>query len=430
MVPVYAAEIEDQLDVGELAAGHLVVASEIGCAHPPSSLLTGQAAETPATPPDLFPTKSVLARTGFNNNADFFPVADTWAARATIVHKLFNLRHNKDDIIGHQTAYRVVDADLKPVDETAPPPDAFSILDESVIYLQRGSDEKTAQVKKIKEEILGGRWWVSMEATMADFDYVLAAMPASGKPADADPATCQIVKRTEATAKLTKYLRQYKDKSGKRGPGVTPDGRLIGRVLRDFVFTGKGLVEKPANPTSAIYTMDDKPLSGRATAAAGYTVLTGGLMNEAEKRVAELEAALVVEKELVKATEAAKDAVAAQLADVAKQLADATAKLADVETAKRVVELTAKVKDAYKTKTDAEAAALAASLAKLSDADATAHLAAVAALTAPPAEATVAALAPTDKPEAAKTVAPKPAKIDLIKQEQDKVSKMLKGRTI
>ena len=56
--------------------------------------------------------------------------------------------------------------------------------------------------------------------------------------------------RNEATAYLTKYLRSY------GGQGQHEEYQ-IGRVLRNITFSGKGFVDKPANPDSIIFTLDN-----------------------------------------------------------------------------------------------------------------------------------------------------------------------------
>jgi hypothetical protein len=49
---------------------------------------------------------------------------------------------------------------------------------------------------------------------------------------------------------LTSHLRAY------GGPGIFDDFR-IGRVLRKITFSGKGFVDKPANPDSIIFDKED-----------------------------------------------------------------------------------------------------------------------------------------------------------------------------
>lgn len=326
--------------------------------------------------PDLFPFSSILTRTGFNKNRDFFPSKDTWEARGTIVCKPVNIEHNIDDIIGHQTAYKVVDSEMNDVDESKEAPDTFSIYDTSVIYRIRGKKDKFKQIEKIIEEIHNGEWWVSMEAFFRSFDYIIADMPDSGLATDVDMTTAKIIPRNKDTAVLTKYLRQYKNKSGKSGPGQTPDGKLIGRVLRDFYFTGKGLVKRPANPSSAIFTLDDKPLSGNAAQAgesvAGYLINLKGSDKEMEeleianKKIAELEATVQASKLVEEAAIEAKKKSDELLAEANEQLKVYTKEKEEMKAKARLNELVAKVVATYKVETE-KAEKIAETLFPLSD---------------------------------------------------------------
>jgi len=60
----------------------------------------------------------------------------------------------------------------------------------------------------------------------------------------------KVLGRNEETSFLTKHLRAY------GGVGEYQDHK-IGRVLRDITFSGKGFVNKPANPESVIFTKND-----------------------------------------------------------------------------------------------------------------------------------------------------------------------------
>ena len=56
----------------------------------------------------------------------------------------------------------------------------------------------------------------------------------------------KVLARDENTAYLTKHLKAY------GGLGEHEDYK-IGRVLRNITFSGKGFVDKPANPDSVIF---------------------------------------------------------------------------------------------------------------------------------------------------------------------------------
>jgi hypothetical protein len=84
-----------------------------------------------------------------------------------------------------------------------------------------------------------------MECLFKGFDYGLL---------NKDSGEYKILARNNETAYLTKYLRSY------GGLGEHQDYK-IGRVLRNITFSGKGFVNKPANPDSVIFTQ--KPSSAQ-----------------------------------------------------------------------------------------------------------------------------------------------------------------------
>jgi chromosome segregation ATPase len=70
----------------------------------------------------------------------------------------------------------------------------------------------------------------------------------------------KILARNDQTSFLTKHLRIY------GGTGEYGDYR-IGRLLRNFTFSGKGLVDNPANPRSHITSFNDKAETSSYVAA-------------------------------------------------------------------------------------------------------------------------------------------------------------------
>ena len=78
-----------------------------------------------------------------------------------------------------------------------------------------------------------------MECLFRDFDYALET-----------PEGSKVVARNAETAFLTKYLRSY-------GGSGEFKGNKIGRLLRNFTFSGKGLVDDPANKRSVILDYSD-----------------------------------------------------------------------------------------------------------------------------------------------------------------------------
>lgn len=189
--------------------------------------------------PDLFYLDTLLVSTGYNKNEDIFDIIETWAARASAEDKPFNLGHNQLDIIGHITSNSCVNDDLEFLDEALAAdelPDKFHIITSAVIYKVYEDKARAKQIDKIIGEIPDGKWFVSMECLFRGFDYGL--MTATGE--------SKVLPRTEETSYLTKYLKVY------GGKGKYQD-YTIGRVLKGITFSGKGLVENPANPDSIIF---------------------------------------------------------------------------------------------------------------------------------------------------------------------------------
>ena len=185
---------------------------------------------------DLYYLESVLVSTGWNKNDDVFLSDATWAARNTPEDKQFNFMHNENDIIGHITGSYVLTKDGKAVaDDDNAKPDEFDIITQAVLYNSWTNDENRERMQRIIAEIQEGKWFVSMECLFAGFDYALTGEDGVGK----------ILARNDESAFLTKHLRSY-------GGTGEYEGYKVGRALRNISFSGKGLVEKPANSRSII----------------------------------------------------------------------------------------------------------------------------------------------------------------------------------
>lgn len=190
---------------------------------------------------DLYYLKSILVSTGWNKNDDVFDSSEMWSARNTPEDKPFNLEHNQDIIIGHITGCYPADENGLPINAESPP-ENYNIVTSAVIYKEWENSEKKLQIQNIVNEIPKGSWFVSMEALFSNFDYAIT-----------DGSKTRIIARNEATSFLTKYLRAY------GGTGVYGNQK-IGRILRNIIFSGKGLVRKPANPESVILQTEAKTI--------------------------------------------------------------------------------------------------------------------------------------------------------------------------
>lgn len=182
--------------------------------------------------PDLMYGVANLVSTTMNLNDDVFLPEETWKARNTPVNTPYNDDHLETNIIGHIIAAKPTDKEGKLIDQEDAP-DYFDIEVDWVVY----KSIYPAIAEEIADKGPKGEKFVSMECFFNDFDYAL--IDSDGK------SNAQIIKRNEETAFLTKHLRAYGGE-GQYG------NKKIGRVLRDFRFSGMGSVDVPANPTSSI----------------------------------------------------------------------------------------------------------------------------------------------------------------------------------
>ncbi len=193
---------------------------------------------------DLYYINTILATTGWNLNTDIFDPTETWNALGTPTDKPLNLEHNQHEIIGHIVDSSAADFNLNEIPDTTPIdaiPDQFHVLSSAVIYKIWEDPVYAAKIDKIIQEIKNNEWYVSMECVFNGFDYGVIG-PDGEK---------SVIARNEDTSFLTKHLRQYK------GTG-TYDGNSIGRVMRNIRFIGKGLVRRPGNPNSIIFSHVDE----------------------------------------------------------------------------------------------------------------------------------------------------------------------------
>ena len=193
---------------------------------------------------DLYYLQSILVTSNWNKNDDIFDKQEIWAARNTPEDKPTNLEHDESLIIGHITSNWPITAEGQLIsDDTSSDnlPDKFHILTGSVIYRAFSKPELRERAEKLIAEIENGQKYVSMECLFKGFDYGLL---------NKETGEYKILARNEQTAYLTKHLRAY----GGRGEHQQ---YKIGRVLRNITFSGKGFVDKPANPESIIFTKND-----------------------------------------------------------------------------------------------------------------------------------------------------------------------------
>ena len=193
---------------------------------------------------DLYYTQSILVSTDWNKNDDIFDKAEVWKAKETPLHKPTNIEHQESQIVGHIVSNWPITKEGVIIDKDTPVenlPDKFDVLTASVIYKGFTDPELNERCQKLISEIESGTKYVSMECFFSGFDYGLV---------DKSTGEFKVLARTEETSFLTKHLRSY------GGIGEYENHR-IGRILRNITFSGKGFVNKPANPDSIILQKDE-----------------------------------------------------------------------------------------------------------------------------------------------------------------------------
>jgi hypothetical protein len=198
---------------------------------------------------DLYYVQSILVTSSWNKNDDIFDKLEVWQARNTPEDKPTNLDHKEEIIIGHITSNWPITEDGILIDQATPSdnlPDKFHILTGSVIYKGFSNPELKERSDKLIAEIENGTKYVSMECYFKGFDYGVQ---------DKSSGEYKVIARNEETSHLTKYLRAY-------GGLGEHENYKIGRVLRQITFSGKGYVDKPANPDSIIFNMNTEKNNG------------------------------------------------------------------------------------------------------------------------------------------------------------------------
>jgi hypothetical protein len=267
-------------------------------------------ANSPSNPDqkDLYYLNAILVSTGWNKNTDVFVAEHVWAARSTPTDKQFNFMHNETDIIGHITGSIVLDRQGNVIADTEKAPEEFDIVTSAVIYRAISDPEKRFEREKIIAEIEDGKWAVSMEALFNDFDYAIITPDGEHR----------IVARDEESAFLTKHLKAY----GGKGEF---DGFLLGRILKNIVFSGKGLVDNPAGPRSIILDKNVNPFKAVSSLDIKAITQTESKMNEdmlkqevadLKRELAEFKASTAKAEEVARAEQNAQaEAKAAELTE-------------------------------------------------------------------------------------------------------------------
>jgi len=353
---IFTAEREDGLEAKISSSASISYASVAEPCNPNKSQIRKFKSLASVEDSDLYYVQSILVTSSWNKNDDIFDKDEIWMARNTPEDKPTNLEHDENLIIGHITSNWPITEDGILISEDTPIenlPEKYHILTGSVIYRAFTSPELKERSDKLIAEIESGNKFVSMECFFKGFDYGLL---------DKSTGTYKTLARNENTAYLTKYLRAY-------GGLGEHDNYKIGRVLRNITFSGKGYVEKPANPESIIFNkniIDDlftKKSNDLSIAGVSNNQSTSKVENNImslDNQVAETTEQVETVTETVVATESAPEATVQ--ASTESETSNATDELiasltAEVEALKAMNEAMAKkMKEKEEEEEDTEAA--------------------------------------------------------------------------
>jgi len=191
--------------------------------------------------PDLQYISAVLVSTGMNLNGAVFMPSELIKARDTMLSKPLDVEHIQHALVGHIYGRAFMDKErsvFEPLQFLAEQGAAdiekssFDIAVLMTLYKQRFPD--------IADAITLGNYKVSMECFYSHFDVMIG----------------ELILSMDEAAKFGLTPEKVVEYSGTLADVVMPDGRrvgaVIGRVLRNLMFSGIGLVENPANPESII----------------------------------------------------------------------------------------------------------------------------------------------------------------------------------
>jgi len=270
---------------------------------------------------DLYYLNSVLVSAGWNKNDDVFGSTQLWEARNTPVNKQFNYMHDETDIIGHMTNAIVLDQDgniIKDDTDIKSVPDKIDIITSAVIYTAWSDLSLKERIQDLISKIDAGELSVSMECLFHDFDYALIDESGSHK----------VLARDEDSSFLTKHLRAY-------GGSGEYEGYKVGRYLKSYYFTGKGLVDKPANPRSIILSKDINPFDSIAQITFNkFLTATEVPMPDVNTDIAKLQDELLNSKATILKLQSELDEsqkIAASYAETSTNLEASQAKIAELE---------------------------------------------------------------------------------------------------
>lgn len=189
---------------------------------------------------DLQYILAIFVSSGMNLNGGVFLPSELVAARNTIINKPLDIEHLEGYVIGHIQSKAFMTKERKVINPVSLFADLGNKIDKENLDIAVLMSLYRNRFPDVAEEVEEGKYKVSMECYYKYFDIKVGDIIISREEADAlgirsEGADCLVGKRV-------KLLE----------PGKAESSTMIGRVFRDILFSGCGLVEYPANPESDI----------------------------------------------------------------------------------------------------------------------------------------------------------------------------------
>lgn len=185
--------------------------------------------------PDLQYITSVFVSSGFNLNLAYFLPSELIKSRDTIVDKPLDIEHEQDKVVGHlcKSAFAYKDGTM--FDPVEAKEQYGTDVDKLSMDILASAKLYRARYPELAQDVSDGKYSVSMECYFKDYDIIVNNIIIP----KIEAKKAGLIKAVDNTIKVVE---------GDKSMGV----HKVGRVLRDMLFSGCGLVENPANPDSVI----------------------------------------------------------------------------------------------------------------------------------------------------------------------------------
>ena len=187
--------------------------------------------------PDISFFTGIFVSAGQNLNGAYFLPSEMVKAHKTINNKAIDIEHEEETIVGHIYSSAYVDKggnklDIKELSELS-----VEELEKKNIDIVIGGIIYRSRFPELANEIDNKEWKLSMETYYSHYDVKIGDVVMSCKEA--------LAMGFNAEAHLNKVVRTVRN-------GKEIAKGKVGKVLRNLLFSGCGVVKKPANPTSVI----------------------------------------------------------------------------------------------------------------------------------------------------------------------------------